>query len=111
MTLKLLPPPNTKRRFTIEDFRTQLYFVLTEESYREITGREEITWGQHEISVTVICQGIPTVGLIFDRPSGGEHLFGNKLSHQSGYQQPVHIPGDIVFVKNIMWPHERSRSS
>jgi hypothetical protein len=110
MTLNLLPPPNTKRRFTVEDFRTQLYFVLTEESFREVTGREEIAWGQHEIDVTVVCQGTPCIALIFDRPNGGEHLFGSKVSHESGYPSPLHIPGDVVHVKNIMWPHERSRS-
>jgi hypothetical protein len=110
MTVKLLPPPRTKRRLTVEDFRTQLYFVLTEKSFREITGREEIAWGQHEISVRVINQGIPCAGFVFDRPHGGEHLFGNELNHISGYELPLHIPGDIVNVKNIMWPHERSRS-
>jgi hypothetical protein len=105
MSLKLLEPPRTKRRFTVEDFRTQLYFVLCEKDFREVTAREEIAWGQREIDMTVIRQGFPCIGLIFDRPEGGERLFGNEVKHVSGYTLPVHIPGDVVHVINFMWPY------
>jgi hypothetical protein len=55
--------------------------------------------------VRVVRQGFPYVGLVFDRPEGGERLFGNEVKHVSGYTLPVHIPGDIVHVINFMWPY------
>jgi hypothetical protein len=61
MTQKLLEPPRSKRRLTVEDFRPQLYFVLCEKDFREVTAREEIAWGQREIDMKVKRRAVMTL--------------------------------------------------
>jgi hypothetical protein len=81
----------TKPKLTTEQFTQPLYLVMADGTARELTRRQEFTWGQKRITLRVVAMGLPTTVLIYDRYEGGD-----PLSTAETNWQPKVRPGDNI---------------
>lgn len=81
----------TKPKLTTEQFIQPLYLVMADATQRELTRRQEFTWGQKKITLRVVAMGLPTTVLIYDRYQGGDPLLATDTN-----RQPKVSPGDSI---------------